>query len=230
MFVSTFPSDEGLPALVPLANRERAHDLEYLSSGEVSIPALTPIVERRPFLVPPRGHEHSDVDETLMSISDSSDDADVSSFQYNSGDDAEANERMRRYTKIYSHSPRAMKMQRSDEEEEEELHSKMEEYERIFSHILPFQSDNSWLPHRHSRTGLIPDVLLKAIALQMDSMIRGGSVAPAEPDLVRAKVLVGGLERVSGGLLERMLRVGSAPGAYEDVSKEDKSVSGCAIC
>lgn len=49
-------------------------------------------------------------------------------------------------------------------------------------------------------------------------------------DLERAKTLVGGLEKLPNGLLLRMIRVGGAPGVYEDVDDDENVVYGCAIC
>ena len=227
-------SDDELPELGPLADNERAHAVQYASSDEDSLPALVPIVERHPFLVSLGAHEHSDVDDmpALMSISDFSDDADVSSFYYSSGDDVESEwESEEEFDEEFDEDLPPLRPSYEDAEESDE-EDPPSPYTRRSSHIHPFLNDEPWLP-RHVRhpgaTTLLPDGLLETIAFRMESGPRE-PVVSAEPDLVRAKLLVAGLERVCGGLLERMLRVGGAPGAYEDVSKEDNSVSGCAIC
>ncbi|KAF8591428.1 hypothetical protein K439DRAFT_894675 [Ramaria rubella] len=94
----------------------------------------------------------------------------------------------------------------------------------------------TWLPPRRTRSPLgggrlIPVELLQSLfSIRFDSFPVDQPAGPSELDLARAKLLVNGLERVSGGLLARIINVGGAPGAYQNQSDEDAGVTGCAIC
>jgi Ring finger domain len=230
-------SDEDLPPLLPLTG-EGPLPAEEVSSDEDSMPGLIPVVERQSILRSVPLHSDDDMP-PLMSVSDSSDDADVSSFHFSSEDEASDWEDEEVFGEVFDEDlpplpPSHEYSPESPEREQDEdvATSYLNPAARI-PHYGLFDN-NMWLPpHRRSRSrgvGFIPESLLDAIALRIDSIIPDDPLAPSDSNLERAKALVHGLERVSGGLLERMLKVGGAPGAYEDLSNEDKSVSGCAIC
>ncbi|KAF8517824.1 hypothetical protein JB92DRAFT_2904710 [Gautieria morchelliformis] len=228
-------SDDDLPPLLPLTSEERP-PAEEVSSDEDSMPGLIPVMERRSILRSAPLYSDDDMP-TLMSVSDFSDDADVSSFHFSSEDEASdwedeefGEEFDDELLPSHEYSPESPE---AEQEDEDVATSYLNPAARI-PHYGLFDNNNVWFPpHRRSRSrgiGVIPESLLDAIALRIDSIIPDDSLAPSDSNLERAKVLTHGLERVSGGLLERMLKVGGAPGAYEDLSSEDKSVSGCAIC
>ncbi|KIJ56706.1 hypothetical protein M422DRAFT_40301 [Sphaerobolus stellatus SS14] len=79
----------------------------------------------------------------------------------------------------------------------------------------------------------IPNALrvLERMFSTLPTDVTAGSV-DIEPtlDLDRAHKLVGALEKLPRGLVERMVRVGGAPGLYEEASGDESVIAGCAIC